>query len=318
MSAATGPHSTPAPTAVVFAYHEVGLRCMEILLAQGVRVQLLLTHEDDPRERVWFGSVAALAAKHGIPAITPEEPSTPDILERIRALAPDFLFSFYYRRMLSPALLALARRGAFNMHGSLLPKFRGRVPVNWAVIKGATQTGATLHEMVEKPDAGRIAGQQAVPIGPDDTAHDVFLKITAASVRVLKACLPRLIDGSVALTPQDLSQGSYFGARKPEDGRIDWRMGAPDIHNLVRGVAPPYPGAFTQLSATPDGSPGGALRILRTHQEPARHARPGGVGLYCEGGVYYADCADGGVLRIVEIEGAPAQDSIGDKKISLL
>ncbi len=281
---------------------------MEVLLAQGVRVPLLLTHEDDPKERVWFGSVAALAARHGIPTITPEDPNTPDIIERVRALAPDFIFSFYYRRMLSPQLLALARRGAFNMHGSLLPQFRGRVPVNWAVIKGATETGATLHEMVEKPDAGRIVDQEAVPIGPDDLAVDVFRKVTAASSAVLARALPRLLDGSAELKPQDLARGSYFSGRKPEDGRIDWAQPARDIHNLVRGVAPPYPGAFTSAGGSP-------VRILRTKIEAGRAARPGGPGLYCDGGAYYADCADGGVLRLLEVEGAPEPTRIGSEKI---
>ncbi len=306
----------PAATAVVFAYHDVGVRCLNVLLAQGVRITLVLTHEDDPKERVWFGSVAALAAEHGIPTITPDDPNTPETVERIRALAPDFLFSFYYRRMLSPAVLALARRGAFNMHGSLLPKFRGRVPVNWAVIKGASETGATLHEMVEKPDAGRIVGQQSVAIGPDDTAHDVFLKVVDASVAVLERNLPGLVDGSAELTHQDLAQGSYFSGRKPEDGRIDWRLGAQDIHNLVRGVAPPYPGAFAQLAAT-GGAPAPTLRILRSKMEPARQARAGGPGLYCDSGAYFADCADGGVLRLLELEGAPAPAIIGNTKIAL-
>jgi methionyl-tRNA formyltransferase len=302
------PSSAAPATAVVFAYHEVGLRCMEVLLAQGVRVRLLLTHEDDPKEQVWFGSVAALAAKHGIPTLTPDDPNTPDLIERVRALAPDFIFSFYYRRMLSPALLALAKHGAFNMHGSLLPQFRGRVPVNWAVIKGATQTGATLHEMVEKPDAGRIVDQQAVSIGPDDLAVDVFRRVTAASAAVLARALPRLLDGSAELKPQDLASGSYFSGRKPEDGRIDWSQPARDIHNLVRGVAPPYPGAFTRVEGAP-------LRILRTKIEAGRAARPGGAGLYCDGGAYYADCSDGGVLRLLEVEGAPEPAKIGARKL---
>jgi methionyl-tRNA formyltransferase len=300
-----------APTAVVFAYHDVGVRCLEVLLARGVRVPLLLTHADDPHEQIWFGSVAALAERHGIATISPEDPNTPKLVARIGALAPDFLFSFYYRRMLAPALLATARRGAYNMHGSLLPKFRGRVPVNWAVITGAAETGATLHEMVEKPDAGRIVGQKAVPILPDDLAVDVFRKVTAAAAAVLEHCLPGLIAGTATLVPQDLARGSYFGGRKPEDGRIDWRQGARDIHNLVRGVAPPYPGAFTALAA-------GTLRVLRTRIEADRRARPGGPGLYCEGGAYFADCADGGVLRLMEVEGAPDPAAVGGNKIPLL
>lgn len=297
-------------TAVVFAYHTVGTRCLRVLLEQGVHVLLVLTHQDDPGETIWFDSVARLAAQHGIPTITPDDPNTREVLERIRALAPDFLFSFYYRRMLSPALLSLAKRGAYNMHGSLLPKFRGRVPVNWAVIKGATETGATLHEMVEKPDAGRIVGQQAVPIGPDDLAIDVFGRVTAAAESVLKRCLPGLIDGTAQLKQQDLGLGSYFGGRKPEDGRIDWSQDAKTIHDLVRGVAPPYPGAFTAVD-------GRLIRILRTRLAPQRRARAGGPGLYCEGDAAYADCGDGRVLQVLEAEGLDKLSLPGKNKISL-
>ncbi len=296
-------------SAVVFAYHNVGVQCLQVLLSQGVKVQLVVTHEDDPNEEVWFGSVAALARDNNIPVITPDDPNTEDLIARLRALAPELLFSFYYRRMLKPALLAIPTRGAFNMHGSLLPKFRGRAPVNWAVIKGATETGATLHEMVEKPDAGRLVDQQAVAIGPDDTAIDVFHKVTDAARSVLERVLPAMLAGTAVLKPQDLSQGSYFGGRKPEDGRVDWSMGAKAIHDLVRGVAPPYPGAF---ASTAEGN----FRILRTRLEPDRHARAGEPGLYCEGGVLFADCADGNVLRLLQTDGAPDPASLGNNKIA--
>ena len=232
--------------AVVFAYHDVGCRCLGVLLDQGLEVPLVVTHSDDPKENLWFGSVAALSRARGIETITPGDPNTAEFVARVRGLKPDFLFSFYYRSMLGLALLAIPARGAYNMHGSLLPKYRGRAPVNWAVLHGETQTGATLHEMVEKPDAGRIVDQEAVPILPDDLAVDVFGKVTAAAERVLARSLPGLVDGSAVLRPQDLSRGSYFGGRKPEDGRIDWSQSAKRIHDLVRAVAPPYPGASGQ------------------------------------------------------------------------
>ncbi len=285
-------------SAVVFAYHNVGVRCLSVLLAQGLRVALVVTHTDKPGENIWFDSVEALARKHALPAITPEDPNDAAVVARIRALAPDFLFSFYYRNMLGPELLALPRRGAYNMHGSLLPQYRGRVPVNWAVIMGETQTGATLHQMVAKPDAGGIVDQQAVSIGPDDTAAEVFGKVTEAAERVLARALPQLIAGTVRITPQDLGQGRYYGGRKPEDGRIDWTRSAQDVHNLVRGVAPPYPGAFTRIGAL-------TLRVLRTRLEPNRRPRSGAPGLYFEAGSFFADCGDGKVLRILELE---AQD----------
>lgn len=283
--------------AVVFAYHNVGVRCLKVLLAHGVDVALVVTHVDNPNETIWFDSVAATAADHGIPVITPEDANTPEVFERVATLAPDFIFSFYYRQMLKPPLLALAGRGAYNMHGSLLPKYRGRVPVNWAVLHGERETGATLHRMVEKPDAGEIIAQQAVPILPDDTAKEVFDKVTLVAEICLDGVLPALIAGTAPHRPMDLAQGSYFGGRKPEDGRIDWTKPAREIHNLVRAVAPPYPGAFFDL---PDGS---RLVVTRTLVAPDRIARHAAPTLYRDGDETLADCADRRVLRILSWDG---------------
>ncbi|QAU36026.1 formyltransferase [Janthinobacterium sp. 17J80-10] len=233
--------------AVVFAYHNVGVRCLQVLLARGVDVALVVTHADNPAEAIWFDSVAALCAERGIPYITPTDPASPELFAQVRAAAPDYLFSFYYRHMLPAALLALAPRGAYNMHGSLLPKYRGRAPVNWAVLHGETETGATLHEMTAKPDAGAIIAQVAVPILPDDTAHEVFGKVTVAAEQALWQVLPALLAGSAPRLPNALASGSYFGGRTPADGRIDWRQPAQVIYNLHRAVAPPYPGAWTVI-----------------------------------------------------------------------
>jgi methionyl-tRNA formyltransferase len=277
-------------SAAVFAYHDVGLRCLGVLLEAGVELPLVVTHRDDPAERRWFGSVAALSRGRGID--TREDPAAGEVHERLQAIRPDFIFSFYYRRMLPVEWLALARRGAFNMHGSLLPKYRGRAPVNWAVLRGEAETGATLHEMVAKPDAGRIADQERVPIGEDETAVEVFGKVTAAAETVLRRSLPHLVAGDAVLKEQDLARGSYFGARKPEDGRIDWSRSAREIHNLVRAVAPPYPGAFTN-----------ELRIYRTRMEPLlRPPHPHRLGPYRKDGAWYAACGDGSVLRLLEVE----------------
>ena len=282
--------------AVVFAYHNVGVRCLSVLLAHGVDVALVLTHEDSPTETIWFESVRALAELHDIPVITPADANAPEVVTQISALRPDFLFSFYYRQMLKPELLATASRGAYNVHGSLLPKYRGRVPVNWAIIHGEKETGATLHEMVAKPDAGAIIARQAVPILPNDTASDVFTKVTVAAEIALNDVMPALLAGTAPALPNDLSKGSYFGGRKAEDGRIDWSKSAADIHNLVRAVAPPYPGAFT----TADGKPLKILRSLVAQGRPKCHERPT---LYREEGRLWADCGGGGALRILETEG---------------
>jgi methionyl-tRNA formyltransferase len=233
--------------AVVFAYHNVGARCLRVLLARGVEVALVVTHEDSPSENIWFESVAAVAAEYGIDTLAPADPRAPELAAAVRDARPDFIFSFYYRHMLPVELLALAPRGAYNMHGSLLPKYRGRVPTNWAVLRGESETGATLHEMAAKPDAGAIVAQTPVPILPDDTAAQVFDKVTVAAEQTLWRALPALLAGDAPRLPNDLAAGSYFGGRKPEDGRIDWLQPAQAVYNLIRAVAPPYPGAFFEI-----------------------------------------------------------------------
>ena len=244
-------------TVVVFAYHNVGVRCLSVLLSHGVDVKLVVTHRDNPKEEIWFDSVSELADLHGIAVISPDNPNAPEVIAQIRALQPDFYFSFYYREMLKRELLEIPKLGALNMHGSLLPKYRGRVPVNWAIIHGETETGSTLHYMTEKPDNGDIVAQQAVPILPNDTAFQVFRKVTVAAEIALNNCLPDLLEGRAQAVKQDLSKGGYFGGRKAEDGVIDWSQSAQAIHNLVRAVAPPYPGATTKLMGKP-------MRILQT------------------------------------------------------
>ena len=284
--------------AVVFAYHNVGARALRTLLAGGMQVELVLTHPDDPGETIWFESVAAVAAEHGIPVALVDLSVPPELQARVAAIHPDYLFSFYFRRMLPPALLATARIAALNMHGSLLPKYRGRVPVNWAVLHGERETGATLHVMEAKPDAGDIVAQQAVPILPDDTAKDVFDKVTVAAEIALWSVLPQLMRGQLPRRPNPLAQGSYFGGRKPEDGRLDWSRPAAELYNLIRAVAPPYPGAFFE-------SGGRRLVVAR-----ARLARPEvaallpkscGPGLHPVDDKLLARAGDGGVIHILEL-----------------
>jgi methionyl-tRNA formyltransferase len=282
-----------APRAVVFAYHDVGVRCLRTLLAGGVDVPLVLTHRDAPGENIWFDSVARHAHWHGIRVLTPDNPNLADSVERVRELRPEFLFSFYYRSMLGAELLALPTRGAYNMHGSLLPKYRGRAPVNWAVLHGEHETGATLHAMVAQPDAGDIVDRETVPILPDDTAVEVFRKVTVAAELALHRCLPALLAGSARHTPQNLAAGSYFGRRSARDGAIDWRRGAIAAHNLIRAVAPPYPAAYSEAQGLP-------LRILRSlpatlelRAEPAQ--------LRWRDGAVYALCHDG-ALKLLQFE----------------
>jgi len=251
-------------------------------------VPLVVTHVDDPNEARWYASLLDFSRERRLRVLADAEPA---LLERtVAAAKPDLIFSFYYRSMLPMPVLRHARLGAFNMHGSLLPKYRGRAPLNWAIVKGERETGVTLHEMVEKPDAGRIVDQEAVPIGPDDTAVEVFHRMTAAAEAVLKRSLPALVKGEARFRPNDLARGSYYGRRRPEDGRIDWSRSAQEIHNLVRAVAPPFPGAFCDR-----------LKVHRT-QMTDRTARGKPVGPYREGAEWFAVCGDGKVLRLLEVQ----------------
>jgi methionyl-tRNA formyltransferase len=241
--------SNNTQTLAVCAYHNVGFFCLQELLRQGAQIGVVFTHEDSPSEEIWFASVRELAERNGIPCRLTDI-NLPENVEFLRSMNPDFLLSFYYRFMIRKEVLDIPRRGALNLHGSLLPKYRGRVPVNWAVINGETETGATLHYMVEKPDAGDIVDQQRIVIEFTDTSLDVFNKVTDAAVCILSRSWPLLLSGTAQRIPMNLSMGSYFGGRKPADGLIDWRRGAVEIYNLIRGVTHPYPGAFTYLNGS--------------------------------------------------------------------
>src|SRR5215475_11676730 len=278
--------------AVVFAYHDVGVRCIKVLLSAGVEIPLIVTTQDDPNETQWFASAAALAEEYGLPVVTPDEVNTAELERTVADLHPDFVFSFYFRSMIGEPLLNAARLGALNIHGSMLPRYRGRAPVNWAILKGARESGATLHYMNARADAGDIVDQLAVPILENDEAREVFNKVTVAAEIILARTLPGLIAGTAPRLPQELHKGQYFGRRRPEDGRIDWSAGARDIHNLVRAVAPPFPGAFGQIE-------GQRWMIHKTRVEPRTIEPSERARLFGANGHCYVACCDGGVLQIL-------------------
>lgn len=235
------------PRVLLAAYSEVGVVCLEELLSQGARVIGVFTHADDQFEEIWFRSVAVTASKAGIPVFTPEDINAPEEIRRIRALRPDFLFSFYYRKMITQEILSIPPLGAFNMHGSLLPRYRGRACVNWAVLKGERKTGATLHAMTSRADAGDIVDQEPVSIEFTDTSRDVFMKVKDAARKIMSRSWPLLREGRSIRRPQDETLATTFGRRTPGDGLIDWNDSATGIYNLVRAVTHPFPGAFTHL-----------------------------------------------------------------------
>jgi methionyl-tRNA formyltransferase len=262
------------PRILFFGYSEVGHACLELLCARGDNVVALITHEDNPHEKIWFKTPAIVARAAGIPIHTPEKVNTPDWIDRIAALQPDLILSVYYRNMISPKILALPRLGAFNLHGSLLPKYRGRAPINWAVLHGEPRIGMTLHRMVKAPDAGAIVDQEGVDISPRDSAEVAFRKVVPCGRRAIERQIDALLAGTARETPQDEAQATCFGGRKPEDGRIDWTQSSRQIFNLIRAVTDPYPGAFVDADSA---------RLMVWWAEPesiatqGRHGQPGRI-----------------------------------------
>jgi len=231
-------------TAVVCAYSPVGRAALEGLLEAGIEVKALFTYAQAEDER-WFEAPAVLAQKHGIPVFTESAFNTDGVFERIQSLAPDFLFSFYFREMIQARFLDLPRLGAYNLHGSLLPKFRGRAPINWVLVKGETETGVTLHAMTPKPDDGAIIGQTKLPIAWDDTALSLTMRSAEAGRALVRDLAPRLANGTAPrLDQKTLGPSSYFGGRKPEDSRLDFAMTMQEAFNQIRAVADPWPNAF--------------------------------------------------------------------------
>ena len=236
------------PRIVFFGYSEVGHECLSLLIERGDQVVALITHQDNPQEKIWFRTPATIAVAHGVPVHAPEHVNTPEWIERIVALRPDLILSAYYRQMISETILSCARLGAFNLHGSLLPKYRGRAPINWAVLHGETRIGMTLHRMIKRPDAGAIVDQEAVEIGPRDTAEQAFRKVLPCARRVLERQIDSLLAGTAKECSQDESGATYFSGRTPEDGRIQWTHSSREIFNLIRAVTDPFPGAFTDIN----------------------------------------------------------------------
>jgi len=284
---------------VLLAYHDIGAVCLEELLATGDEIALVITHEDPPGEEIWFRSVRALAERQGIPVIAPRDVNAADVVERVTALAPDFLFSAMFRQMLKPALLDAPRWGALNLHPSLLPKFRGRAPINWVLVEGETETGVTLHYMVEKADQGDIVAQLRISIAADDTALTLHRKATEASRLLMREAYPLLAAGRAPRVAQDSSLASYYGRRTPADGEIDWNRPAKRIYDLVRAVTHPYPGAFTWHQ-------GRRLFIWLAHIADAPRPVAAGEVVVTRSGQVYVGAGQGALrLERVQPEGSP-------------
>ena len=287
---------------ILLGYHNMGCRALKVLTELGIEVPAVFTHKDSSNENVWFDSLADFARASGISCYFPEDVNQKEWVDLIRSLEPDIILSCYFRQMIKQEILDAPRIAAVNLHGSLLPKYRGRCPVNWQLVFGEKKSGVTLHHMVLKADAGDIVGQKAVDVDERDTALSLFKKLEDAAEEVLREYIPKLLDGTAPRIKQDHSQATYFGGRRPEDGKIQWNWDAQRIYNLVRAVTWPYPGAFAML---------GDKKIYIWDAEPLPERD-----LNCLAGTVMQDGKDifvqtgGGCLRIISasLEPRPSEE----------
>ena len=223
---------------------------LEALLKSEHQVVGVVTQPDRPKGRgqeVVFSPVKVVCQREGIPVLQPLKMKDPAFLDALRRWTPDVIAVTAYGRILPPAILALPPRGCINVHGSLLPKYRGAGPIQWAVIRGEQQTGITTMFMAEGMDTGDMLLQETVEIRADDTAGTLAPRLAEVGGRLLVETLRRLEAGTLTPQPQDDAQATMAPLLKKEDGVVDWTFPAAEIANRVRGLSP-WPGAYTYVN----------------------------------------------------------------------
>lgn len=270
--------------------------CLSALLDDGQHeVVAVVTQPDRPRGRnlkVYPCIVKTLAEQRGVPVMTPTKANTPESIEAIREYSPDIIVLVAYGQILTSALLELPPKGCVNMHYSLLPKYRGAAPIQWAVANGESVSGVTAMYMSKGMDEGDIIAQVETPIENEDTAGTLHDRLSILGAELAVRVMSDIGNGVISRTEQKHDDASYASKLKKTDGRIDWTRPAEEIYNHVRGFNP-WPGCFCRL-------PGGAtLRIHRCRVEPGG-GHPGQV---MEAGRDGPSIAAGkGSVRLLEVQ----------------
>ena len=226
---------------------EFAVPSLEALLASGDQVVGIVTQPDRPKGRgqqLTPSPVKQIAQREAIPLLQPVKMKAPEFLEPLAAWKPDLIAVTAFGRILHPGILSLPPMGCVNVHGSLLPKYRGAAPVQWAVINGETETGITTMLMDEGMDTGPMLLQDRIPILPDDTAGTLAPRLASLGGQLLVETIRQLKAGGLTPRVQDHSQATMAPLLKKEDGIIDWKADAQSIANRVRGLSP-WPGAYT-------------------------------------------------------------------------
>ncbi len=218
----------------------------------GFRISLVVTTPDKPKGRgLQLSSpvVKEEALRLGLPLIQPESIKDQGFIEKISAISPDFIVVAAYGKILPPQLLSIPKKAPVNVHASLLPKYRGPAPIQWAIINGERKTGVTTMIMDEGVDTGPILLQREIEMLPDENAEELEKRLSIIGGELLIETLDGLFSGAIKPIPQDHEHASYARFIKKEDGNIDWHMDAEAIHNRIRGLQP-WPGAYTFIGET--------------------------------------------------------------------
>lgn len=251
---------------------ELACPCLDRLLANpSDQVVGVVTQPDRPKGRALRMApcaVRAHVAERGITVLTPENVNAPDSVAKLRALAPDLIVVVAYGQFLKADILNLPPRGNLNVHASLLPKYRGAAPIQWAVANGETETGVTTMFVNARMDAGDIIDRIAEPIRPEDTAGSLHDRLAQCGADLLARTIEALRQGSIRRRPQNEAAATFAPRIKKADGRMDWRLPAARLHSRVRGFNP-WPGCFCELA------PVGIVRILKTQVEAGRSEASG-------------------------------------------
>lgn len=226
---------------------ERGLECIEALIKKGEQLSYIFCLKEDPHEKEkYYQQIEALAKKQSIPVKVTRSIQPEDII-LIRNLKPMLIIVMGWRTMIPTEVLNIPLRGAVAVHESLLPKYRGFAPVNWAIINGERVSGVTLFYLDEGVDCGDIIAQRKIPIGSTDTGFTLYQKTKIASVEILLDYLEDIENGTASRIKQNEKDATYTCSRTPDDGQIHWGDSSKDIYNLIRALSDPYPGAFTSF-----------------------------------------------------------------------
>ena len=270
----------------------------ELIARPDFEILAVVTQPDRPKGRgneISFSPVKQAALGAGIAIHQPQKIRAPEFQSTLQSLAPDVIVIIAYGQIIPARLLTIPKLGWINLHASLLPKYRGAAPINWAIVNGETTTGLTTMRIDAGMDTGDMLLQEELSIGPKETASQLAARMSETGAALMLKTLRGLSSGTIAPRSQNHQAATYAPLLKKEDGRIDWRCGARAIHDLVRAVAPPFPGAFTEVN-------GCRLAVLETRvdTDPLKYPAQSPC-LYSSDGTWYADCIDGRRLKILQL-----------------